>query len=292
MRVFVTGASGFIGSAVVPELLRAGHEVVGLARSEASAQALTAAGAEVRRGSLEDLDVLRAAADEADGVIHLAFVHDFDNFDKSAAIDLRAVETFTEVLAGSDRPLAIASGVLVLRENLQAAPTSPAGPRVASARTVMAAGARGVRSSVVALPPSVHDIGDGGFVPQLIRVARERGVSGYIGEGENRWPAVHRLDAAVGFRLALETAPAATVLPIVGDEGIPTRTIAEVIGRHLDVPVVSVAPDKAFEHFGWIGGFFSLDAATSNETAIETLGWKPTHPGLLEDLEQGHYFQQ
>ncbi|RDI68958.1 SDR family oxidoreductase [Nocardia pseudobrasiliensis] len=289
MRVFVTGASGFIGSAVVPELLQAGHEVVGLARSDASARALLAAGAEVHRGSLDDPDDLGTAAAAADGVIHLAFVHDFANFARAAATDARAIEAMAEALEGSERPLVIASGVLVLREGLEAG--GAAGPRAAGARAAVAAAARGVRSSVVGLPPSVHDVSDTGFVPRLIQIARDTGVSGYVGDGANRWPAVHRTDAARLFRLALEKAPGATILPATADEGIPTRTIAEVIGRRLNVPTAAIEPERALDHFGWIGPFFSIDAATSSATTREILGWEPTGPGLIEDLEHGDYFE-
>ncbi|MFI5777574.1 SDR family oxidoreductase [Nocardia sp. NPDC051570] len=291
MRVFVTGATGFIGSAVVPELLRAGHEVVGLARSDASAQALVGAGAEVHRGSLDDLDGLRAAASAADGVIHLAFVHDFANFAESARTDLRAIESFGEALAGSGRPLVVASGTLILR-GAEEEPSELFGPRMAGVRATLAAAERGVRASVVGLPPSVHGDSDAGFVPRLIQIARETGVSGYVGDGANRWPAVHRFDAATLFRLAVEKAPAATILPTVADEGIPTRTIAEVIGRRLNVPATSIEPEKTVDHFGWIGPFFALEGAASNASTRELLGWEPTRPGLLEDLEQGYYFDE
>jgi nucleoside-diphosphate-sugar epimerase len=304
MRVFVTGASGWIGSAVVPELIGAGHQVVGLARSDASADALAAAGAEVRRGTLDDLDILRSAAAASDGVIHLAFKHDIafsGGFQGAADADRRAVETFGEVLAGSDRPFAIASGTLGLAlgrvaterdgHDLAATPlTGGAHTRMANAEMTLSLASRGVRSSVVRLSPTVHGEGDHGFVATLVGIARAKGVSGYIGDGSNRWPAVHRLDAAHLFRLALEQAPAGSTLHGVADEGVPVRAIAEVIGRHLDVPVVSVAPEDAGEHFTWLGGFLGLDSPASNALTRELLGWQPTQPGLIDDLDKGHYF--
>ena len=294
MRVFVTGASGWIGSALVPELIQAGHDVVGLARSEASADALSAAGAEVHHGSLEDLESLGAGAAKSDGVIHLAFIHDFSRYEASVRADQRAIETLGAALQDSERPLVIASGVLALTQGGVATeedPPHPDFPRSPAATMTLALAERGVRSSVVRLPPSVHGEGDNGFVPTLINIAREQCRSGYVGDGANHWPAVHRNDAASLFRLAVENAPAASVLHAVSDEGIPTRAIAEVIGRHLDVPVVSVPPDQAADHFGWLGPFFAADVAASSALTRERLDWKPTHPGLIEDLEQGHYFR-
>ena len=296
MRVFVTGASGFIGSAVVPELIGAGHQVLGLARSDASADALAAAGAEVQRGALDDLDSLRAGATASDGVIHLAYIHDFSNLAASARADLGAVETLGDALEGSDRPLVITSGTLSLPAGRVATErdTPDAGSagshRIASEQAALALAARGVRSSVVRLSPSVHDEGDHGFVPALIDIARDKGVSGYIGDGSNRWPAVHRLDAARLFRLALETAPAGSVLHGAADEGVAVRVIAEVVGRHLDLPVVAIAPEDAGEHFGWLGGFLAADVPASSALTRELVGWQPTHPGLIDDLEAGHYF--
>ncbi|MFG2226271.1 SDR family oxidoreductase [Streptomyces sp. NPDC048644] len=296
MRVFVTGASGFIGSAVVPELLRAGHQVVGLARSDASAEKVAAAGAEVHRGALDDLDSLRAGAAAADGVVHLAFIHDFADFEDAAKTDLRAIEAIGGVLEGSGRPLAVASGLIgvaqgrLATERDRPGPESAAGPRDAGARAVLELAGRGVRSSLVRLGASVHDEGDHGFVPRLIEIAREKGVSGYVGDGSGRWPAVHRLDAARLFRLALESAPAGSVLHGTAEEGLPIRTLAEVIGRRLDLPVTSVPAEEADAHFGWLGRFFGADIPASNELTRELLGWQPTGPGLIEDLEGGHYF--
>ncbi|WP_433660981.1 SDR family oxidoreductase [Nocardia sp. CA-128927] len=296
MRIFVTGASGFIGSAVVPELIGAGHDVVGLARSDASAAALTAAGAAAHRGALDDLDSLRAGAAASDGVIHLAFVHDFTDFTASVQTDVRAIEALGSALAGSGRPLVIASGTLGLPEGRVAteadnpALDSPAAPRDAGTRAALALAASGVRSAALRLPPSVHGDGDHGFVPTLIEIARAKGFSGYVGDGTNHWPAVHRLDAAQLFRLAVEKAPEGSVLHGVAEEGVSIRTIAEVIGRHLNLPVVSIPREEAAEHFGWIGAFFGIDSQVSSAHTRELLGWHPTRVGLIEDLEQGHYF--
>jgi nucleoside-diphosphate-sugar epimerase len=300
MRVFVTGASGWIGSAVAPELLAAGHQVVGLARSDAAADALAAAGAEIHRGTLDDLDGLRAAAAASDGVIHLAFKHDLafsGDFQAAADADLRAIETFGEALAGTDRPLLIASGTLGLAPGQVATekdgldPGPALSPRQASATATYALASRGIRSSVVRLAPTNHGDGDNGFMATLVAIARDRGVSGYIGDGSNRWPAVHRLDTAHLFRLAVENAPAGSTLHAVADEGVPIRDIAEVIGRHLGVPVVSVSPDDAAEHFTWLSGFIGFDAPASSALTRQLLDWTPTQVGLIEDLEQGHYFR-
>jgi nucleoside-diphosphate-sugar epimerase len=304
MRVFVTGASGWIGSAVVPELLGAGHQVTGLARSDASAAALAAAGAQVQRGTLDDLDVLASAAAAADGVIHLAFKHDIaftGDYQGAADADRRAVETFGEILAGSDRPLVIASGTLGVapgrlateRDGHDPAPAHLGGgpaARHGTAELTLSLAGRGVRSVVLRLPPTVHGDGDNGFVASIIGIARDTGVSGYIGDGANRWPAVHRLDAAHLFRLAAENVPAGTTLHAIADEGVPIRDVAGVIGRHLSLPVVSVAPEDAAGHFTWMAAFLGLDSPASSTLTRELTGWQPTQPGLIEDLEKGHYF--
>ena len=299
MRVFVTGASGWIGSAVVPELLGAGHTVVGLARSDASSAVLIDAGVEVHWGSLDDLDALRSAAEASDGVIHLAFKHEFvysGNFAAAAEADRRAIEVFGETLADSGRPLVIASGVLGLAPGRVATERDGHGsdldqpPRHANAELVLGLGSRGVRSSVVRLAPTVHGEGDNGFMAFLVRIAREKGASGYIGDGSSRWPAVHRLDAARLFRLALEMAPAGATLHGVADEGVAIRDIAEVIGRHLDIPVVAIPSEKASEHFGFLGAFVAPDSPASSALTRELVGWEPTHLGLIDDLEAGHYF--
>jgi nucleoside-diphosphate-sugar epimerase len=306
MNVFVTGASGWIGSAVVAELIGAGHQVLGLARSEASAAALTAAGAQVQRGTLEDLDALRRAAAVSDGVIQLAFNHEIafsGGFQAAADSERRAVETIGEALAGSDRPFVIASGLLGLlpgrlateRDGHGADATVAAagsGPqaRRATAEYTLALASRGVRSSIVRLAPTNHGEGDNGFMATMVGIARDKGVSGYIGDGSQRWPAVHRLDSAHLFRLALETAPAGSTLHAVADEGVPIRAIAEVIGQHLNLPVVAIAPENAGTHFGWIGAFLAIDSPVSSALTRELLGWQPTQPGLIDDLDLGHYF--
>ncbi|WP_407569080.1 SDR family oxidoreductase [Deinococcus altitudinis] len=296
MRIFVTGASGFIGSAVVSELLAAGHSVLGLARSDASAAALTAAGAEVHRGTLDDPASLRSGAEATEGVVHMAYNHDFSQMAAAAQTDLRAVQTFGEVLRGTGHPLLIASGVLGLASGRAATEHDDSGrmphPRSQSAQATLALAEQGVRSAVVRFAPTVHGEGDHGFVHTLIEIARQRGVSAYIGDGGNHWPAVHRLDAANLVRLATETVPAGSVLHAVAEEGIEARTIAEAIGRHLNLPVVSVTADEAGEHFGWIARFFALDGLASSAHTRELLHWQPTHAGLIEDLDRGHYFQQ
>ncbi|MGO9911833.1 MAG: SDR family oxidoreductase, partial [Acidimicrobiales bacterium] len=304
MRIFVTGASGWIGSAVVPELLGAGHEVVGLARSEASAQRLETAGAIVQRGDVDDPDGLAKAASDSDGVIHLAFQHDVafgGNFAAAAAADRRAVEAIGAALADSDRPFVLASGLLGMKAGQVATEddglvpsvevrANPAGLRSATALLTLSLRGIGVRSSVLRLPPTVHGDGDHRFVATLVAVARQRGVAGYVGDGASRWPAVHRSDAARLARLAVEAAPAGSVLHAVGDEGIAFREIAEVMGRHLGIPTASVPPAEAVEHFGYLGLFVALDCPATAAVTRELLSWQPAGPSLLEDLEQDHYY--
>ncbi len=297
MRVFVTGATGFVGSAVVRDLLDAGHQVVGLARSDTGAASLTAAGAGVLRGSLEDLDSLRTGAADSDGVIHTAYIHDFSENNDAAAyarVDRSAIETIGEVLAGSDRPLVVAAGIPVpepgrVTTEDDAAPENPPYPRV-SEPVAMSLAVRGVRVSAVRMPPTVHGRGDHGFVPALIGIARAKGLAAFVEGGSNRWAAVHRLDAAHLFGLALEAAPAGTRLNAIGDEDVPFREIAEVIGKHLDVPVVSLSRAEAHSHFGLFALFASIDVPASSELTQKQFGWHPGQPGLIADLDEGHYF--
>lgn len=308
MKILVTGASGWIGSAVVPELISAGHQVIGLARSDASAEALSAAGAEVQRGTIDDLDILKSAATKSDGVIHLAFKHDLlysGDFVGAATADRRAIDVFGEALSGSNKPFIIASGVFALIplaghvstevDGLESTPTttgsdSDPDTRERNAHVTLALASKGIRSMVIRLAPTVHGDGDNGFIATLVNIAKEKGNSAYIGDGSGRWPAVNRLDAAHLFRLALEKAPAGSMLHGVAEEGVPTREIAEVIGRQLNIPVVSISPEVAGEHFGFLAHFFGLDSPVSSEMTRKLLDWQPTHPGLLEDLDEGHYF--
>ena len=306
MRIFVTGASGWIGSATVSDLLEAGHEVVGLARSEASAQQLEAAGAIVHRGDLDDPDGLAKAAADSDGVIHLAFQHEVafgGDFATAAAADRRAVEAMGTALAGSDRPLVLASGLLALAPGRVATEddglvpsdtvrANPAGLRAATGLFTLSLRGVGVRSSVLRLPPTVHGDGDNGFIATFVGIARQRGVAGYVGDGSNRWPAVHRSDAARLARLAVEAAPAGSVLHAVADEGVPFREIAAAMGRHLDVPTESVASADAAEHFAPLGHFVALDSPATADLTRKLLAWEPLGPTLLEDLEQDHYYRQ
>jgi nucleoside-diphosphate-sugar epimerase len=293
MRVFVTGATGFIGSAIVKELTAAGHQVLGLARSDKGAASLAALGAGVHRGSLEDLDSLRSGAAAADGVIHTAFIHDFNNYAPAAEADKRAIEALGTTLVGSSRPLIVSSGTLLAQRQGPLATEddapNPNSPRK-SEDAALAMASRGVRVSVLRLPPSVHGAGDHGFVPALVDIARKKGVSGYIGDGLNRWPAVHRLDAAHLFRLALDKGSGAARYHGVAEEGVPARDIAEVIGRRLNIPVVAKAREEAAGHFGWMARFFGLDGPASSAQTQQLLGWRPTQPGLIADIEE-HYFE-
>jgi nucleoside-diphosphate-sugar epimerase len=295
MRVFVTGATGFIGSAVVQELIRAGHQVIGLARSDAAAQALAKSGAAVHRGRLEDSDSLRRGAAEADGVIHTGFNHDFSQFKANCEVDRQAIEALGSALVGSSRPLVVTSGIgLLPKGRLATEESMPSSsndiPRVASEEAARSVADRGVCVSVVRLAPSVHGDGDHGFVPILIKMARDKGVSAFIGEGSNLWPAVHRLDAAHLFRLALEEGSARACYHGAAEDGVPFRQIAEVIGRRLDVPVVSKHAEDAAAHFGWFVHFAAMDIRASSAKTQELLGWRALQPGLIADIDRATYF--
>jgi len=296
MRVFVTGATGFIGSAIVPELITAGHQVLGLSRSDEGAKSLIAAGAEVHRGDLEDLESIKSGAAASDGVIHCAFNHDFSKFAANCEMDRRVIEAMGSVLAGSDRPLIITSGTgmgnmvpgqLASEDSFNA---SHAIPRVVSELAGVSVAQRGVNVSVMRLP-QVHDPVKQGLITYLIALAREKGVSAYVGDGLNRWPAVHVLDAARLYRLALEKGASGARYHAVGEEGVPVRAVAEAIGRGLKVPVVSKLAEEAGEHFGWLGFFVGLDMPASSALTQERLGWQPTGPGLISDLDRMQYFE-
>ena len=293
MRIFVTGASGWIGSALVPELIGAGHQVVGLGRSDASAQAVAQMGAEVLRGDLTDTEVLRTGAAGSDGVVHLAYEHSLGQAG-GAQTDAQAIETLATTLAGTDKPMVISGATLVVpgrpaTERDELVPQGPIAARIVNMQTALAASRQGVRSSLVMLPRSVHGEGEHhGFIPQLVSRARATGVSGYIGNGANRWPAVHVKDAATLYRLAVEQAPAGTIVNAVGDEGVPVREIAEAIGRHLNLPATSL---PAEEFAPPLFPLLSLDMPASSTITQQLLNWTPTHPGLLDDIEQGHYFK-
>ncbi|MGW7239440.1 SDR family oxidoreductase [Streptomyces sp. NPDC054804] len=295
MRVFVTGATGFIGSAVVRELLGTGHQVLGLARSDAAEAALKEAGAEVHRGDLNDVDGLRVAAGAVDGVVHTGYNHDFSDMPGALRTELAVLEALGDALAESGRPLVVTSVTgLLAPGRLGTEEDAPdlAGPgahRAEAERSALALADRGVRVSAIRLP-QVHGAGDHAFVPFLIGVARDKGVAAYVGDGTNRWSSVHRLDAAALYRKAVETAPAGAVLHAVADEGVPLRDITEVIGRRLDVPVVSLAREEASAHFGWMAAFVGNDNPTSGAATRERYDWRPAQPGLLDDLDQDHYF--
>ncbi|ORX98163.1 NAD dependent epimerase/dehydratase family protein [Basidiobolus meristosporus CBS 931.73] len=297
MRVFVTGATGFIGQAVVRELLAAGHQVVGLARSDKGAEMLTAMGAEVLRGSLEDLASLKQGASAADGVIHLAFIHDFSDYEASCRVDRSAIEALGAALKGSNRPLIITSGTLLLpqgrlatEEDTPDLSTPTASARGQSEQVALSLVSQGVRVSIVRLPPTNHGDGDHGFVKMLINLAREKGVSAYIGDGLNCWPATHRLDAASVYKLALAKGSAGSIFHAVAEEGVKLKDIAEEIGKQLNVSVASKPLEEAQEHFGWLGFVVAGNNPTSSAITREKLGWSPVQPSLLADIKTGTYF--
>lgn len=298
MRVFVTGATGFVGSAVVNQLLSAGHKVLGLARSESSAQKLIEAGAEVYLGALTDIESLKSGAAQTDGVIHTGFIHDFSRFTESCEIDRRAIEAMGSVMAHTGKPFIITSGLALIStgrpvtEADEVTPENSKSPRKATEEAAKAVAQSGVNVSIVRLPPSVHDAGDHGFVPILINLAREKGEAAYLREGQNQWPAVHRLDAAVLYQLALERNAPRAVYHAVGEQGIPFIKIASTIGENLNLPVVSKTPEEAAEYFGWFNYFGTINTPASGEQTKQILGWQPRHIGLIEDMNSGAYFAQ
>jgi len=295
MRVFVTGATGWVGSAVVRDLVAAGHQVLGLCRSEEKAAALRAAGAEIHQGSVQDLDSLRSGAERSDGVVHLAFNHDFSKFAENGADERRAIEAIGEALAGSDRPMIVTNGMAALSpgrvatERTPAPPDSPTFPRNPEAAIANLA-KQGVQATTVRLPVSVHGHGEHGFVSRLTALAREKGVSPYIGDGLNRWPAAHVSDAARVYRLALERGAEGGPFHAVAEEGIAFKAIAEAVGRRLNVPVASLSPEEAAKHFGWFVRFAAIDCPASSEQTRSLLGWKPEQPGLIADIDHPAYF--
>jgi nucleoside-diphosphate-sugar epimerase len=295
MRIFVTGATGFIGSALIPELCKAGHQVLGLTRSEAGAEKLRAAGAAVLHGNIEDLDSLRRGAADSDGVIHLAFSHDFSQFEKNAADERKAIAALGEVLLGSDRPFVVTSGTALAanvdgKPSTEDGPTSSWNPRAGLETTVKELTERGVKTSIVRLA-QIHDTHKQGLVPYFTAVAREKRMSAYIGEGDNRWPAAHVSDTARLYRLAFEKAAQGAIYHAVGEEGISMKTIAEPLGRGLKVPVVSIKPEESSAHFGWLSMFAGQDMPSSSAITRETLKWQPTGPGLITDLDGMDYTQ-
>ncbi len=294
MRIFVTGASGFIGSAIVKKLQARGYDVLGLARSEASAEKLQQQNVQVIRGDLQDIASLRHAVEQSDGVIHAGYIHDFSRMDHAAEVDQQAIVAMGEILAGSDRPLIVTSGTALVAPGQlateQIPPRAGAHPRSNSNIAALALADRGVRVALVRLPPTVHGAGDRGFVPMLIAMAKEKGAAVYVGDGENRWPAVHRDDAAELFCLAAEQAEAGAILHAVQEEGIPFRQIAETIGAGLELPVKSLTPDEARSWLGWMAFFAATDNPSSSAWTRQTFGWQPTGPGLLQDMRESGYF--
>jgi nucleoside-diphosphate-sugar epimerase len=293
MRIFVTGATGFIGSAIVERLLKAGHQVLGLARSDAAVSSLVAAGAQAHRGDLENVESLRSGASNSDGVIHTAFIHDFSQYAINCERDRRAIEALGSALAGSDRPLIVTSGTALLTPGRigaeEDAPDSRV-PRIASETAAALVAARGVRVSVIRLPPSVHDRDKHGLITPMIALARDKSVSAFVGDGANRWPAVHRLDAADLYALALAKGSTGARYHAVAEEGVPLRDIAGVIGRRLNVPVVAKSPEEAADHFGWLGPFIGVDSPASSAQTRARLGWRPVRPALISDLERATAF--